>query len=166
MGQCRGVSKVVLAFAFKRSARSSRAFPTQAGTSIKATTFLFSRSSKRKRFMASIKTSMPLFLNSYRPLVETMSVSSPKVSPVRQLATCNNSARARFRLVVKALDFGTKSSSNPFGSTTSTSLSSSSRHSLAVMSLTVVKQSTFHAVCFSIECLLCMFNSSAIWSPL
>ena len=65
-----------------------------------------------------------------------------------------------------AAALGTKLLSNPLGNTKSTGLSSNSLHSVAVISLTVVKQSTNIAVCFSIECLLCIFSSPAIWSPL
>ena len=78
------------------------------------------------------------------------------LEPVRQLATSNNFFLASLRFLVKAAPRGTKSFSKPLGRTKSTGLSINSAHSLAVISLTVVKQSTFKAVCFSIECLLCI----------
>ena len=81
-------------------------------------------------------------------------------------ATCVSASRAAARCVPNAFPFGTKFGSNPFGVTMSTGLSSNCLHSRAVRSLTVVKQSAKCAACFSAECLLTMFSSSAIWSPL
>ena len=107
-----------------------------------------------------------LYINQYLPLVETISVSSPKSVPIKAFATSNKRLRASLRLRVKVAPLGTKWFSKPLGNTTSTGLSNSSTHSLAVISLTVVKQSTCLAVCFSMECLLWTFNSADIWSPL
>ena len=129
---------------------------------MKAIISFFKLESNRSLLIASIKTSIPLFLNSYLPLVDTRRASLLNSFPVRALATLSKVSLAFFLLEVKLLPLGTKSSSNPFGRTTSTSRSSNSLHSKAVISLTVVKQSTLCAVCRSIECLLCMFNSSAI----
>ena len=60
----------------------------------------------------------------------------------KALATCSIFRRAALRLRVNCAAVGTKLLSKPLGSTTSGRLSSSSSHSFAVMSLTVVKQST------------------------
>ena len=148
------------------SRRSCLGSPHHPGTSMKASTFLFSSLSLSSRFIASMYTSTPLLRNSYLPLVETMRVLSSRSVPSRALATSSTFFLAAFLLRVKVAPFGMKSSSKPLGSITSTGLSSSSLHSFAVIWLTVVKQSTLCAVCFSMECLLCMFSSAAIWSPL
>ena len=126
----------------RRCCRSSRASPTHPGTLMNANTFFFRFLSRFSRFSDSRKTSMPLFLNSYRPLVPIINVSSPISVPIRQLATRNMIDLARLRFPVNVVPFGTKSSSKPFISTTSAGLSSNSLHSLFVISLTVVKQST------------------------
>ena len=65
-----------------------------------------------------------------------------KNQPVKALATRKIRLRAARRRAVKAAPRGTKSSSKPFISTASQGRSSSSRHSRAVTSLTVEKQST------------------------
>ena len=126
----------------RRSTRSWRGPATQPGTSMKATTCFFKFSSKRKRFIDSMNTSIPLLRNSYRPLVDTINASSCISSPVNALATSSRRLRAALRFFVKVAPFGTKSFSKPFGRTKSTGLSSNSLHSVAVISLTVVKQST------------------------
>jgi len=71
-----------------------------------------------------------------------INVSSSRFVPNNLLATFNINERARLRFPVNVLPLGTKSSSKPFISTTSAGLSSNSLHSLLVISLTVVKQST------------------------
>ena len=71
-----------------------------------------------------------------------INVSSPIFVPNNLLATFSIKARARLRFPVNVLPFGTKSSSKPFINTTSAGLSNSSLHSLLVIWLTVVKQST------------------------
>ena len=123
--------------------KSARGSPTQAGTSTTASTLRVKAScDSRKRLMASRKTSMPLLRNSYLPLVETMKVLSSKVLPIKALATSMIRFLASLRLLVSSCPRGTKLSSKPLSNISSTGLSSSSLHSLAVISLTVVKQST------------------------
>ena len=139
-GTSSGVSNFSLLF--RRSCKSSRGSPTQPGTLINANTFLWSFLSLFRRFNDSRNTSIPLFLNSYRPLVPIINVSSSRFVPNNLLATFNINERARLRFPVNVLPLGTKSSSKPFISTTSAGLSSNSLHSLLVISLTVVKQST------------------------
>ena len=139
-GTSSGVSKLFLLF--RRSCKSSRGSPTQPGTLINASTFLCKFLSLFRRFNDSRNTSIPLFLNSYLPLVPTINVSSPRFVPNNLFATFNIKVRARLRFPVNVLPFGTKSSSKPFIRITSAGLSSNSLHSLLVISLTVVKQST------------------------
>ena len=128
---------------FNLSTKSFLGIGVPAGTLIKATTFFFRLISLFNRFNDSIKTSIPLFLNSYLPLVHTSKVSSSRFVPNNLFATLSIFALAFLRLAKKLFPLGTKSSSNPFFKTTSASLSSNSLHSLLVISLTVVKQSTW-----------------------
>ena len=138
------------------------------GTLMKTSTSFCSRSSWRSRLRLSTSMSMPLFLYSYLPPVQMMVVSSLFICvPSSALATWSILARAVWRAVSNGFpSFGTKLSSNPLVSTASTGVSRSCRHSRAVMSLTVVKQSMYSAVCFSSECLDSILSSRAICSPL
>ena len=110
-------------------------------------------------------TSIPLFFHSCRPEIATNRLLSATRFCSKASAERINAARAIARSRSKDLPTGTKLGSKPFGVTISTCLSSSCLHSLAVISLTVVKQSAQCAAIFSTECLLTIFSSSAIWSP-
>ena len=115
-----------------------------------------------RRSIALKNTSIPLFFHSCRPAIQSIIASSGTTPPNCCPATRLKASRAALRRAAKALPLGTKSGSKPFGVTISTGLSNSCLHSLAVMSLTVVKQSAQWAACFSTECLLTIFSSAAI----
>ena len=130
----------------KRSNTSCRTPELPAGTITKATIgrdkalaclFSSSRLCKNK--------SIPLFLNSYLPLVTTIKLSLGRLGSLQTAAaTANSCLRAVWRHCANTSLLGTKASSKPLGVTMSTLFSKNWAHSTAVISLTVVKAS---AVC-------------------
>ena len=158
-----GSGRRVLRLAGSVCCRSGRGSRHHAGTITNATTVRVGARSRR-RAIASRYRSMPLLRYSQRPDVATMNVSSGSFLPTSEEATLSSTLRAASRTLGNFPLLGTKFCSNPFGVTTGRRWSSCS-HSMAVMSLTVVKQSAWWAAAFSRECFDSILSSRAIWSP-
>ncbi len=122
--------------------------------------FLFSFPSE------SINRSIPLFLNSYLPLVAIRKVFFENLVFNNNSDILINLFLADARLLLYSLSLGTNISSNPFGVIKSTFLFKKWLHSFAVISLTVVKASAFCADNSSSDCFDIMLNSFAISSEL
>ena len=111
---------------------------------------------------ALINKSMPLFLNSYLPLLMIKKASSEVFVPERVSSTLNIFSLEAFLFSDAVFSSRIYDSLMPFIVMTSGSRCKNCLHSSAVTSLTVVNTSAFCAALYSIDCCEVMLNLFAI----